>query len=58
MQRDDERLRPLIESWSRAELLAFYRDFIYAAGRLRKPPFDDEEREIVIGGGDDKPVAP
>lgn len=43
--RDEKQLRALIEPMSRAELLAFYRDFIDAAGRLRKPPFDDEESD-------------
>jgi hypothetical protein len=43
--RDKKQLRALIEPMSRAELLALYRDFIDAAGRLRKPPFDDEESD-------------
>jgi len=43
--RDTKKLRRLIDPMSRAELLAFYRDFIYAAGRLRKQPFDDEESD-------------
>ena len=44
-QRDEKRLRALIEPMSRDELLAFYRDFIREAAELRKPPFDDEESD-------------